>query len=261
MTAIVTEGDIVGGLRAAGVHEGDTVLVHVSLSALGFVVGGEQTVIAALRRVLGQAGTAVMPAQSWHLCDPDYLADPRWSPEERQRIRDALPAYDVIVTPTRMMGAVAELFRRLPSARRSPHPHRSFAAAGRHAEAVVAAQALADPFGESSPLAVLYGLEAKVVLLGVGYDKCTALHLAEGRAGLVRGTASNGAPMMVEGRREWVAWEEVSVEDDDFAQLGGALDEALGVMVRRIGDAPTRVIAMVDLVDFAARWMKARRSH
>lgn len=46
-----------------------TVLVHPSLSALGWVVGGEQTVLQAPRDAVGPSGTLVMLTQPWQLCD------------------------------------------------------------------------------------------------------------------------------------------------------------------------------------------------
>ena len=49
-------------LRALGLGAGMLVLVHSSLSAMGWVCGGSVAVIAALREVLGSTGTLVMPA-------------------------------------------------------------------------------------------------------------------------------------------------------------------------------------------------------
>jgi aminoglycoside N3'-acetyltransferase len=89
----VTVNDLVADLERLGARPWMTLLVHCSLSALGWVVGGEQAVVAALRGVLGQAGTLVMPTQSWQLCDPAYLNAPdvprAWWP----MIREHLPAY------------------------------------------------------------------------------------------------------------------------------------------------------------------------
>ena len=56
-------GDLVGGLRSAGVESGDAVLVHCALSSFGSVVGGEQAVVEALRLAVGPMGTIVMPTQ------------------------------------------------------------------------------------------------------------------------------------------------------------------------------------------------------
>src|SRR5690349_7103098 len=58
----------------------------------------------------------------------------------------------------------------------------SFAAWGRHALPITANHALDYGLGEHSPLARLYDLDGSVLLLGVGYERRTSLHLAEYRA-------------------------------------------------------------------------------
>lgn len=60
----VTRTDIADGLRATGLKAGMNVVVHSSLSSLGRVEGGPDTVIDALQEVLGPGGTLVMPTFS-----------------------------------------------------------------------------------------------------------------------------------------------------------------------------------------------------
>jgi aminoglycoside 3-N-acetyltransferase len=244
--------DLLTGLLTLGVGPGDAVLIHCALSSFGNVVGGEQAVVEALRLAVGPMGTIVMPTQSWHLCDPDFLDDPALDGSARARVRELLPAFDPALTPTRTMGRVAELFRTQPGALRSAHPHRSFAAQGLEAEGIVAEHALDDPFGEHSPLARLYSIGAKVVLLGVGYESCTALHLAESRAGgPARVRVRNGAPMLIDGRRTWVSWDEPVVDDEQFPSVGAEFDRAGGSQSVMIGAALCRVMELARLVDFA----------
>lgn len=244
--------DLVAGLRELGVEPGDALLVHCALSSFGTVIGGEQAVIEALRIAVGTMGTIVMPSQSWQLCDPDFLGDPALDSAARERVRRLLPAFDAALTPTRTMGRVAELFRTQPGVLRSRHPHRSFAAEGLEAPGIVAEHDYDDPFGERSPLAKLHAVRAKVVLLGVGYEACTALHLAESRAaGSHRRRIRNGAPFVVDGRRRWVEWLEPEVDDAAFVDIGAAFDAAGGSRGLRIGDAFCRVMDLGELVDFA----------
>ena len=59
---MLTQLDIVNGLKALGLEQGAVVEVHSSLSSLGYVEGGAPTVIKALIEVVGEQGAVVMPA-------------------------------------------------------------------------------------------------------------------------------------------------------------------------------------------------------
>ena len=51
--AVVSQADIVESLRQMGVREGDGVMVHSSLSSIGYVEGGAPTVVEAFLALLG----------------------------------------------------------------------------------------------------------------------------------------------------------------------------------------------------------------
>lgn len=80
------------------------------------------------------------------------------------------------------MEAVAEMFRTWPGTLRSDHPARSVAANGQHAQFLTENHDLSNIFGDGSSIDRLYDLDGYVLLVGVGYDKNTSLHLADARA-------------------------------------------------------------------------------
>lgn len=247
-------------LAALGVAPGQVVLVHSSLSSLGWVVGGAQTVIAALQRAVGDTGTLVLPAYSTGNSEPSHWREPPVQEAWWQIIRDHMPPFDRKLTPTRQMGAIAELFRTLPDVRRSDHPQTSFCAWGRYAQAITADHRLNSSFGEDSPLARVYDLDGRVLLLGVGHDRNSSLHYAEHKAEWPgKAMLRTGAAVMMEHGRQWVQYENLRYDSGDFPEIGWDFVQTGQVKTGQVACAKSQLMSQRALVDFAADWISARR--
>ena len=251
-------------LRALGVRSGMVVLVHSSLSAMGWVCGGAVAVVIALQEVLGSTGTLVMPAHSPGLTEPSRWESPPVPESWWPVIRETMPTYDPVLTPTRAMGIIAETFRKQRGVLRSSHPLHSFCACGPQASYIVDDHSLSFGMGEHSPLARIYDLHGFVLLLGVGHGNNTSMHLAEYRANFsAKRIVQEGAPLSVSGLRRWTTFDDVDLDSSDFDRIGeDFLQSDAGNAVRhgKVGLASCQLMPQRDVVDFAVDWLEENRS-
>ncbi len=250
-------------LRALGVRPGMVVLVHSSLSAMGWVCGGSVAVVTALQNVLGSTGTLVMPAHSSGLSEPGKWENPPVPESWWPVIRENMPAYDPTLTPTCSMGIIAETFRKQRGVLRSSHPQASFCACGPQASHIVDDHSLAFGLGEQSPLGRICDLNGFVLLLGVSHGVNTSMHLAEYRANFPsRRIVKEGAPISESGLRAWTTFEEVEPDSSDFDRIGeDLLGSDKGKIVRqgKVGLANCQLLPQRDVVDFAVGWLEENR--
>jgi aminoglycoside 3-N-acetyltransferase len=248
---------LVSDLRDLGVAAGDTVLVHSSLSALGWVSGGAPAAVDALMAAVSEEGTLAMPTHSSQLSDPRHWENPPVPNEWEGKIKETSPPFRPELTPTRGMGAIVDCFRDYPGVVRSKHPTSSFAAWGTDAEFVVSDHAYDSSLGERSPLARLNDLGARVLRLGVEVN--TSLHLAEYRAEYEgKSFDVNGGPILVDGERRWVTFEEPESEDD-FRDIETAFEENHVIRRGQVGEADATLLSQRELVAFGIEWMEANR--
>jgi aminoglycoside 3-N-acetyltransferase len=246
----ITERMLRRDLTTIGVTPGTTLIVHSSLSAIGWVLGGAPAVVRALVDAVGDTGNLAMPAATPHSADPATWRDPKVPEAWIDEMRENVPSFDVRTTPT-PMGAIPETFRNWPGTRRSDHPLESVCARGPRAEEITRDHPIAFSEGPGSPFARLYDLDSRILLLGVGFNRCTALHFAESlmakrRLMTVRFPRLDGL------QREWV--EAPNVADDrgtHFPLIGAQYLSTRRAIEGTVGEAEAVYVRMRDLVDFA----------
>ncbi len=257
--------DLAGDLAGLGVEPGDGLFVHSALSQIGHVMGGPRGFIEALISAVGPEGLIGMPGFSGDAYDPIDMMETETSEINLARcaeIRAQVPGFDPERSNVRAMGAVAEAFRCWPGVVRSPHPTSSVLLLGRDAaEFASPHDALDWATGPKSPWGRLrHRTRMKVLLVGVGWNRCSALHSAESIASHRRIQPRRFKPMPGPD----VAWVEAPDVADDLGRLFplvGADWEATGsVTVGRIGAAEARLTGYDALVAFAQSWIGARNA-
>jgi aminoglycoside 3-N-acetyltransferase len=188
----------VRALRLSGLPLG----VHASLRSFGWVDGGAATVVAGL---LQEGCSVLVPAFTdvYRIPPPDIPhLRPARNASDYDRVCAPMPGMSLVYTPESNeierseMGAIpAEVIAR-PDRSRGNHPLDSFAAVGPLARTLVKRQAPRDVY---APLRALADLDGWVLLMGVGLNRMTLLHLAEVLAGrkpfLLWANGSDGQPI------------------------------------------------------------------
>jgi aminoglycoside 3-N-acetyltransferase len=147
-------------LDRAGVPDNGVLFIHSAFGRLAAQGLRPEPFIEALIDYMAR-GTLVMPAMSWRV------------------VTATTPVFDELTTISHV-GVLPELFRTRYATHRSLHPTHSVAAHGRLAAHLTSTHHCAGtPCAMTSPYGKARAEDAHVVLLGIGLERCTAIHHAE----------------------------------------------------------------------------------
>jgi aminoglycoside 3-N-acetyltransferase len=249
-------------LAQLGIAPGDVVMLHVSVKAIGWIVGGPDVVLRALLDVLTPSGTLMMYA-SWE-DNPDDLAT--GPPDRQQAYLAECPPFDPATSRAeRGYSILTEYLRTWPGAQRSANPSASMAAVGAQARWLTADHPLQYGYGPGSPLAKLYQLGGKVLMLGAPLNTITLLHYAENLAHVPdKRITRYRLPLLQDGQRTWVDIEEFDTSDgivdwpgqDYFEIIAEEFLAAGGGRTALVGAAQAYLFDAQPLVDVGVAWME-----
>jgi aminoglycoside 3-N-acetyltransferase len=252
----VTRSRLTHDLRRLGVAHG-IAMVHASLSSLGWIVGGSQTVVEALLSCLGPDGTLCAQA-SWEDIPFGHAG---WPPGWRAAYEAELPPFDPgLSAAAPYEGRLAERIRTWPGARRSANPGTGIAAIGARAAELTADHRLDDGFGAGTPYARLADAGAQVILLGAPLRTISLLHHAEAITRAPKRTTAYRLPIAGRG---WLEIHEIDVWRGVFPDtpLDAIAAAALAAGVGRrgqVGEAAAHLFPAAALTRFAVEWLERR---
>jgi aminoglycoside 3-N-acetyltransferase len=223
-------------------HDG-TLIVHSAIARLSRQGFRAEAMIETFVDYL-RGGTLAMPTMTWRTVTPQQ------------------PDWDELATPSRT-GVLTEVFRTRYAAARSIHPTHSVAACGTGVPHWLSQHHLEDtPVSLKSPYGLMRQDNAYVLMLGVGLETCTAIHLPEEAVApdvYLRPLAEpydccdrHGVVHTVQTRRHWSL-------DRDFPKFGPPLERG-GLMISgTIGDCPYAIVGLQPLLDLVWSTLRADR--
>ena len=261
----LTPASLVDDLRGLGIVDGDVVMVHASLRAIGRVEGGAEGVIAALDEAVGSTGGLLMILGARD--DWDWV-NQRPEADRPRLLADAEP-FDPLTTPALPdVGVLAEVMRRHPGTLVTDNPEGRFAARGGRAPELLADAPWHDYYGPGSPLERLVDMEGKVLRMGADPDTTTLLHHAEYLADVAdkrrvrryRRVLGPDGPRITHvdalDDEDGIVPDADQPEEDYFAVILGEYLATGRAVVGRVGGADSHVLDARDVLRFGTTWME-----
>ena len=255
---LLTRARLAADLRALGLCEGDVVMAHASVRAIGAIAGGPDQIHLAIKDVVTPRGTLIMYASCpQHV---DEVGRGNLSPAEEAEVLEKLPPFDAATARAqRENGTLVEFFRTWPDSRVNPHPAR-FVVWGAATDRLFASQPWDFAFGAGSPLDRFVDLDGRILLLGCDHDTVTFLHYVEHIADLPgKRVVRFKVPVLDHGVRVWRDMQEYDTAngahanwpDRFFAQIVDGYLASTGNRGGPVGAAHCHLLSARGLLAFA----------
>ena len=259
---VITRSRLVSDLSKLGLASGDTAMLHASVKAVGWIVGGPDMVLRAILDVLGSTGTLMMYVK----CEEPLNEIDDWPEDWKKAYLAECQPFDPYRTrANRRWSILTEYLRTWPGARCSANPEARVAAVGAEADRITSDHPLQFGYGAGSPLEKLCDVGGKILLLGPLFDSLTILHYAEHMADIPnKRTERYRWPVLRDGKREWIAFEQFDTSSGiaDWPDGGYFQRIAKEYMARgrhaegRVGAADSYLFDARSLADFAIEWLE-----
>ena len=149
-----------------GISKGDSVIIHGSLSKVGHVEGGANTLVKLILDIITTEGTLAVPALS---IEKSSMLD---------TVKDSGRVLDLRIIDTPY--AISRAVMKMPNTYRSVHPTHSVCAIGKNAERLVHGHENAKTnFGRGTPWYKLMDLGGKLLGVGIPFGSVTFVHVIE----------------------------------------------------------------------------------
>jgi len=263
----ITKNRLIVDLKKLGVSFGDTIMLHASVKAIGWVVGGPDVVIQALLDVIGRKGTLMMYVgwedSPWGA--PHKFAE--WPEKWRKAYLEEFPPFNSSLSrANRRWSILTEYLRTWPGAYRSVNPEASCVAVGAKAKWLTENHPLQYGYGPSSPLARLCEAKGRVLLLGAPFSSITLLHYAEHLARISNKLVVRyKVPILQNGRKVWVEVEEFDTcgnilpnTEEYFETIPRKFLASGKMRAGKVGMAQSYLFDASGFVDFAVKWLEKK---
>ncbi|RLI18665.1 aminoglycoside 3-N-acetyltransferase [Candidatus Bathyarchaeota archaeon] len=263
----ITKSRLISDLKKLGVSPSDTIMLHASVKAIGWIVGGPDVVIQALLDVLGEEGTLMMYV-GWE--DSPWEASfsiAEWPEEWQKAYWEEFPPFNPVTSrANRKWSILTEYLRTWPGAYRSANPEASCAAVGAKAKWLTENHPLQYGYGPGSPLAKLCEAKGKVLLLGAPFSSITLLHHAEHLAKVPNKLVVRyKVPILQNGRKVWVEVEEFDTcgnvlpnTEEYFEAIPREFLTSGKMRSSKVGMAQSYLFDAAEFVEFAVKWLERK---